>query len=233
MLQRYLDLLKNATDAMGNLGRSGAGFPEYAKAVGYEFLLLGLGILYLAVIVAIIAVPIMFIRKVVIKGCFTSKKWKKYMDIRNKMYEFSFEYTEKKMEIYYQKSKSVIAEKLKALCEFLKEAGYEFNEDFPEFDEIAKNIKKGSSYALTGILPDINPYKKYFSFKPNRFYHSVMNHGGLHNVLNVQNDLAAIFPTSADFDKAYAKHILKLCAICIFALIIYLMFLVPFILVFF
>lgn len=231
MLQRYLDLLKNATDAMGNLGHSGAGFPEYAKAVGYEFLLLGLGILYLAVVVAIIAAPIMFIRKVVIKGCFSSEKWKKYMNIRNKMYEFSLEYTKRIREIYHQNSKSIIAEKLKALCEFLKEAGYEFDEDLPNFNEIAKSIKKGKSDAFTEILPDISPYEE--RFKPARFYGSVMNYNELLNLLNVQDNLAELFSTEADFDKTYAKHIFKLCAICIFALIIYLMFLVPFILVFF
>lgn len=47
MLNKYLDLLQHATEAMTSVGKTGAGAAEYFQAVGYEFLVIGLGFLYL------------------------------------------------------------------------------------------------------------------------------------------------------------------------------------------
>ena len=45
MLNKYLDLLQHATEAMTSVGKTGAGAAEYFQAVGYEFLVIGLGFL--------------------------------------------------------------------------------------------------------------------------------------------------------------------------------------------
>ena len=37
MLNKYLDLLQHATEAMTSVGKTGAGAAEYFQAVGYEF----------------------------------------------------------------------------------------------------------------------------------------------------------------------------------------------------
>ena len=42
MLNKYLDLLQHATEAMTSVGKTGAGAAEYFQAVGYEFLVINL-----------------------------------------------------------------------------------------------------------------------------------------------------------------------------------------------
>ena len=53
---------------------------EYFSAVGYEFAVIGLGILWLAIIVAVIAIPIV-ITKWALNGKFATRKWKKFCDL--------------------------------------------------------------------------------------------------------------------------------------------------------
>lgn len=57
MLYKYLDLLHRATDSLTSLGGSNATWTDCFKTIGYEFLVLGLGILYVAAIAAIILIP--------------------------------------------------------------------------------------------------------------------------------------------------------------------------------
>lgn len=57
MLYKYLDLLHQATDSLTSLGGSNATWTDCFKTIGYEFLVLGLGILYLAAIAAIVLIP--------------------------------------------------------------------------------------------------------------------------------------------------------------------------------
>ena len=45
MLNKYLDLLQHATEAMTSVGKTGAGAAEYFQAVGYEFLFICLSVL--------------------------------------------------------------------------------------------------------------------------------------------------------------------------------------------
>lgn len=57
MLYKYLDLLHRATDSLTSLGGSNATWTDCFKTIGYEFLVLGLGLLYVAVVAAIILIP--------------------------------------------------------------------------------------------------------------------------------------------------------------------------------
>lgn len=234
MLQKYIELLKNATTAMGNLGHSGAGFQEYAKAVGYEFLLLGLGLLYLAIIVAVIAAPIVFIRKVSKKDCFVSARWKKYLEVRDKMKNFAVTYTQKIKEmhdaVYKQNPKEAIMDKLTELVSFLQDNGYEFKGEFPDIDQLIKAIKKGKMNKVARWLPDITPYEEYFNLSS--FYDEAM-FNRFYNIQNIKDTLNNLFPTYSKFRRAYVFHLATIGVVCVFALMIYLMLLIPFILVFF
>lgn len=57
MLYKYLDLLHRATDSLTSLGGSNATWTDCFKTIGYEFLVFGLGILYVAVIAIIVLIP--------------------------------------------------------------------------------------------------------------------------------------------------------------------------------
>lgn len=80
MFNNYVEMLKKATEAMTSLHHTEAGPAEYFSAVGYEFAVIGLGILWLAIIVAVIAIPIV-ITKWVLNGKFATRKWKKFFSI--------------------------------------------------------------------------------------------------------------------------------------------------------
>lgn len=233
MLQDYIDLLKHAMEVMGNLGHSGAGFPEYVNAVGYEFLILGLGVLYLAFIAGIVAIPIIFIKRIICGGRFSSAKWKKYMEVRNKMNAFYSEYTGKIRDVFSEISwrEDILIEKLLELYKFLKEVGCEVGTESPNFEEIAKDLRDGGCEAFSRMLPSISAYKE--DFKLLHFYDSVMNHDNFRNALHVKDDLTAIFQTEMDFRREYRKCVFRLCVICGLSLLVYLVFLIPFILVFF
>lgn len=81
MLNSYIKLLQHATEAMTNVGGSNAGAAEYFQAVGYEFVIIAIGLLYLAGIVAIVAIPVLVFRHGVYKGGFASKTLKKFSEI--------------------------------------------------------------------------------------------------------------------------------------------------------
>lgn len=57
MLKNYLQMLENAFKAMTSLGGSNATWMDYFHTVGYEFLVLAIGILYLVGMVLLITVP--------------------------------------------------------------------------------------------------------------------------------------------------------------------------------
>lgn len=232
MLQKYLELLKKATSSMGNLGHSGAGFPEYAQAVGYEFLVLGLGLLYLAVVVAIIAIPILFIRKVFIKNSFGSKKWKEYIRIKDEFYAFCSTYTRMIKDLLSLNTEESIAEKLRELYDFLKKNSEftisEFEDEGFDINYAAKKVKKDGEDYLESLLPDFEPYQE--DFKPGNFYGKLMHS---YCPSSYREKLRNIIPTQSDFSREYTKHIATLVVFCLFSILIYLMLLIPFILVFF
>ena len=87
MFNNYVEMLKKATEAMTSLHHTEAGPAEYFSAVGYEFAVIGLGILWLAIIVAVIAIPIV-ITKWALNGKFATRKWKKFFNLFKKPKEF-------------------------------------------------------------------------------------------------------------------------------------------------
>ena len=84
MLNKYLDLLQHATEAMTSVGKTGAGAAEYFQAVGYEFLVIGLGFLYLVGIVLLVAGPVLVFYHGVFKAGFASKKLKEMFRISSR-----------------------------------------------------------------------------------------------------------------------------------------------------
>lgn len=81
MLNSYIKLLKQATEALTNVGGSNAGATEYFQAVGYELAIIAIGLLYLAGIVAVVVIPVLVFRQGVYKGGFASKTLKKFSKI--------------------------------------------------------------------------------------------------------------------------------------------------------
>lgn len=67
MLYKYLDLLRQTTDSLTNLGSSHATWLDCFKTIGYEFLVLGLGILYVIAIAAVILIPTIGLAKILKK----------------------------------------------------------------------------------------------------------------------------------------------------------------------
>lgn len=99
MLNKYLDLLQHATEAMTSVGKTGAGAAEYFQAVGYEFLVIGLGFLYLVGIVLLVAGPVLVFYHGVFKAGFASKKLKEmymiaeeYVNASNQCNELQYDF---------------------------------------------------------------------------------------------------------------------------------------------
>ena len=131
MLNKYLDLLQHATEAMTSVGKTGAGAAEYFQAVGYEFLIIGLGLLYLAGIVLLVAGPILIFYRGAFRVGFASKKLKKVYKIAeeyvnasnqcNKL-QYDFDHDEKKCRVEnFEKLCECIGQYYKA---FSKDVGY-------------------------------------------------------------------------------------------------------------
>ena len=131
MLNKYLDLLQHATEAMTSVGKTGAGAAEYFQAVGYEFLVIGLGFLYLVGIVLLVAGPVLVFYHGVFKAGFASKKLKEmymiaeeYVNASNQCNELQYDFA--------NDGKKCRVENFEKLCEcigqyykaFSKDVGY-------------------------------------------------------------------------------------------------------------
>ena len=127
MLNKYLDLLQHATEAMTSVGKSGAGAAEYFQAVGYEFLVIGLGLLYLAGLVLLVAGPVLVFYHGVLKGGFASKNLKEMYKITEKYICASDQYESLRYNFAHSKKKRV--EYFEKLCEYLGKYYETFNKD--------------------------------------------------------------------------------------------------------
>ena len=87
MLQKYLQLFERAFEKLTSLGGSNSTWSDYFTTVGTEFLVLLLGIVYIAAILAIIFIPIFGNRKVVQKIA-KNDAYKKARKLGTKWYEF-------------------------------------------------------------------------------------------------------------------------------------------------
>lgn len=73
MLQSYVELIKSCIDKLTSLGPENNTFLDYIQAVGYEFLIIGIELLYLAGIAVMIAFPFLAAR-------LSTSKMKQYYD---------------------------------------------------------------------------------------------------------------------------------------------------------
>ena len=62
MLESYIELIQKCLDKLTSLGPQNNTFMDYITAVGYEFLILGLGLLYLVGIALLIAFPFITVK---------------------------------------------------------------------------------------------------------------------------------------------------------------------------
>lgn len=128
MLNKYLELLQHTTEAMTNVGHSGAGASEYFQAVGYEFLVIGLGLLYLAGIALLVAVPVLVFYRGVFKGRFASQKLKEMCKIADEYVDASEQYEYLRNNFAYDRKKYRV-ENFEKLCEYIGQYYKDFNKD--------------------------------------------------------------------------------------------------------
>ena len=128
MLNKYLDLLQHATEAMTSVGKTGAGAAEYFQAVGYEFLVIGLGFLYLVGIVLLVAGPVLVFYHGVFKAGFASKKLKEmymiaeeYVNASNQCNELQYDFA--------NDGKKCRVENFEKLCECIGQYYKAFSKD--------------------------------------------------------------------------------------------------------
>ena len=87
MLQKYLQLFERAFENLTSLGGSNSTWSDYFTTVGTEFLVLLLGIVYIAAILAIIFIPI-FGNKKAVQKIAKNDAYKKAQKLGTKWYEF-------------------------------------------------------------------------------------------------------------------------------------------------
>ncbi len=153
MLNKYLELLQHATEVMTSVGKSGAGAAEYFQAVGYEFLVVGLGLLYLAGIVLLIAVPVLVFYYGIFRGGFASEKLKEMYKIAEKYVDASDQYENLRDDFAYGKKKYRV-ENFEKLCEYLGKYYETFNKDVG-YNMVPGKTMEEKGYFLKRIQ---NPY---------------------------------------------------------------------------
>lgn len=153
MLNKYLELLQYATEVMTSVGKSGAGAAEYFQAVGYEFLVVGLGLLYLAGIVLLIAVPVLVFYYGIFRGGFASEKLKEMYKIAEKYVDASDQYENLRDDFAYGKKKYRV-ENFEKLCEYLGKYYETFNKDVG-YNMVPGKTMEEKGYFLKRIQ---NPY---------------------------------------------------------------------------
>ena len=87
MLQKYLQLFERAFEKLTSLGGSNSTWSDYFTAVGTEFLVLLLGIVYIVAILAIIFIPI-FGNKKAVQKIAKNDVYKKAQKLGTKWYKF-------------------------------------------------------------------------------------------------------------------------------------------------
>lgn len=237
MLQQYFEILKKATDAMTSLNSSGASVQDYLITVGYEFAVLGLGLLYLAVLALIVVIPILIIKKVICGNTFSTKKWMSYIFLRDKVEGFLREYVNAIQG--YMNAEGDNPEEIltswRSLLDFLKGHGLSPSKTLPDDERVIKLAKKFRDLSndkpydkLASYLPSINLMPE--DFRPKQFYaeFSEMTDAG-----PMHQELLAIYPTMSAFKKACFMHYAVKIGMGIFVFVLYLILLVPFILLFF
>lgn len=121
MFQNYSNLLKKAFDAMTSLKGSNASVLDYFRTVGYEFLVLAIGLCYIAVIISIFAAPYGGCRAI-FRKFLANHPWKRYSALRREYEMFIGKYNSL---LYNTKHKAEISGKqaVEIICDFLEDNG--------------------------------------------------------------------------------------------------------------
>jgi hypothetical protein len=243
MFNNYVEMLKKATEAMTSLHHTEAGPAEYFSAVGYEFAVIGLGILWLAIIVAVIAIPIV-ITKWALNGKFATRKWKKFCDLFKEAQEVYYKKNILMAEYTASLNKRDTALKIYEFYE--KHCGNERMRPFLDaYSKLSdKDINKMSFSSLTdlyskkwrkcGVIPEkgeiihdeldnlscINPDES--------DYYAIMES----DYTDLKEKAKNLFTFTNEFEKEKKKNLIITWSYLIVSYIIYAIFLVPLILIF-
>lgn len=238
MLNQYIDMLKKATDVLGNLGKSGAGIGDYFHAVGYEFLLLGIGILYIAVIVLVVAFPVLVINQICLKDRFASKKWKQFSNFLNKVENFCKCFNKYQTVLLNTKSKKIFLEKLDGIRQLCKSYGVTTDTSAMSDDEIDKILHTTSDnrykYLKNRYIPELPVFSNIFLRDFNLFYDWFTDAVGISSFDGeLRNEFNAIYPDKKAYKRACFWHSTNKVGIIVLFTAIYLIFVIPLILVLF
>lgn len=202
MLQNYNQLVNDATNTLCQLHNSGAGFAEYLQAVGYEVLVLLVGILLLAVIFLLACVPCVI--ALVIKN-YNGSKIEKYNTRINEYDNFVNEYNNR-----YHTAGYNGRVRTKDFIKWAKETLTKFQISFPE----SVNDKK---------LDDAKKYRDL----PHFFYRSDELVKNVHSPEKLGS-----FADVLDCVKKRDRQNVKAQIVCVCLLIVYIILLVPLLLMF-
>lgn len=232
MLQNYIDLLKDAIDRMSSLGNSGAGISEYLQAVGYEFAVIGLGLLYIAGFIAIFAVPIFAEYKLCYKETWGTKCWREFARYAQRVNDVSKNVYEMSKRVYDITTAAEIHElclKIQNLIN-IADIGIECPDvDMDKCVKIAK-IERGD-----------DRFEKLLKWVPNgvcrversnarEFYvYDYSNIGSMY----IRSKVLDIFKTDANAKREYKKHEVCRITLGIVIAVVYLLFAIPFVLMLF
>lgn len=233
MFQNYSNLLKKAFDAMTSLSSGNASASDYFCTVGYEFLVLIIGLCYIAVVAFIIAAPY--------GGCYVifqkflaNHPWKEYRAIKQKYLDFFSEYETTLFAEYERLKKESVKNGAVThaynVCNFFEKHGIDTEK---ARDKIAEFADKETSPSFFDLLKAGGLYLKDADTKE--------------DIIVNTNDFGRLFSPSKYGKKYTKKHIffndnfagyMKFCYVtkavflCITFIAIYLMLLIPLILIF-
>ena len=121
MFQNYSNLLKKAFDAMTSLKGSNASVLDYFRTVGYEFLVLAIGLCYIAGIISIFAAPYGGCRAI-FRKFLANHPWKRYSALRLEYEMFICKYNDL---LYNTRHEAEFSGKqvVEIICDFLEDNG--------------------------------------------------------------------------------------------------------------
>lgn len=216
MFLKYVELLHNAVDAMTNLKAADAGVLDYFATVGYEFLVLLIGIAYIVAIVLIISIPCLLCKKAVphvLKNC----AWKRHLRDVESYNAFVKRY----QTVVENCSKTGIYDEVLHLLSEIK---------YTKIEELKTNIATLKQKKIKEYLPvfkNIGEYNGYYANEKPTIEAANTKYADM------------LFPKTYGnfYEKGYFSDMelfykFKYVIACIPFLIVYLMFLVPLILLF-
>lgn len=206
MLQRYIQILHDATDALTNLKAPNASALDYFTTVGYEFLVLFIGLAYIAIAALIIVIPVIACKKMN-SHILKNSVWGRHVqDVKN-YNKFANEYEKARKD-------STKTGNLNDVFHLLNESEYtkikklknNMKDNVPIFEP--RNVYEMLNYIGCGYSKEIQNTKYADTFRPETYGN---------------------FDSFADIER---QCIAKCIVVCTPMIIVYLMFIVPLIMLF-